>query len=70
MSVKTLTNSKVKFIIDRKGKRTHIIIPVKEYEDLLEDLYDNAIADAREGEGTISFDELKKLLYENGKVPD
>jgi len=55
-------DSKVKFLIDRKGKRTHAVLPIKEYMELLENLHDNTVADSRANEGTISLDELKMRL--------
>ena len=61
MILETIEN-RVKFLIDRKGKRTHAVLPIKQYEELLEDLYDNAVADSREGESKISFDELAKRM--------
>ncbi len=61
MILETIEN-RVKFLIDRKGKRTHAVLPIKQYEELLEDLYDNAVADSREGESKISFDELANRM--------
>jgi len=65
MTVETI-NNKVQFLFDRKDKRTHAVLPIYEYEGLIEDLYDNAVADSREDEGTISLEELKKRLREDG----
>jgi hypothetical protein len=61
MTLETLRN-KVKFLIDNSGKRTHAVLPMKQYQELLENLYDNAVADSRQDEGTISFDELTSRL--------
>jgi hypothetical protein len=41
------------YIIDSSGKKTAIILPMKQYKQLLEDLHDLAI---------ISLDEMKKRL--------
>jgi hypothetical protein len=54
------------YIVDAKGERTSVILPVKEYEELLEDLYDLAIIAERQEEPTVSFEELKKKLEEDG----
>ena len=50
------------FVVDEKGKRTSIILPIEEYEELLEDLHDLAIVAKRRDEASISFDELKAQL--------
>jgi hypothetical protein len=42
------------------------VIPVEEYEELLEDLHDLAIIAERKNETTINFDELKKRLKADG----
>ena len=54
------------YIIDEKGQKTAVILPVKEYEELLEDLHDLAIIAERRDESTISHEELKKRLKKDG----
>ncbi len=54
------------YIIDDKGQKTAVILPVKEYEELLEDLHDLAIIAERRNEPTMTFEELKKRLKQNG----
>ena len=55
-----------KYITDGDGKRTAVVIPLEEYEELLEDLHDLAIIAERRDEPTISMDELKKKLKDEG----
>ncbi len=55
-----------KYIVDGKGQKTAVILPVEEYEELLEDLHDLAIIAERRDEPTVSFEELKKRLHEDG----
>ena len=50
------------YVIDEKGQKTAVIIPVEEYEELLEDIHDLAIIAERRDEPTIAFEELKKKL--------
>jgi hypothetical protein len=38
------------FVIDSKGKKTGVIISLKQYEKLFEDLYDLAVIAERRGE--------------------
>ncbi len=54
------------YIVDEKGRKTAVILPVEEYEELLEDLHDLAIIAERRNEPTIPFEELKKRLKEDG----
>ncbi len=55
-----------KFIIDKKGKKTAVIIPVDEYDELMEDIHDLAVVAERQEEDAISFSELKKKLSKDG----
>ena len=55
-----------RYIIDEKGEKTAVVLPVEEYEELLEDLHDLAIIAERRDEPTIAFEELKKRLSEDG----
>jgi len=50
------------YVVDEKGKKTAVIMPVEEYEELLEDIHDLAIIAERRDEPTITFEELKKKL--------
>lgn len=48
------------FIVDDAGKKTAVILPVEDYEELLEDIHDLTVIAERKNEPSISFDELKK----------
>ena len=61
MTEETLTLN-TKFIINGQGRRTHAVIPIKEYERLLEDDYDNDVAVSREHDDTISSKEFKRQV--------
>jgi len=54
------------YLIDEKGQETSVVIPVEEYEELLEDLHDLAVIAERKEEPTISLNELKKCLKADG----
>jgi len=54
------------YIVDQNGQKTAVVIPLQEYEELLEDLHDLAIIAERRDEPTISFEELKKRLKNDG----
>ncbi len=55
-----------KYIIDEKGKKTAAILPIKKYEELMEDLHDLAVIAERRDEPAITFVKLKERLRKNG----
>ncbi len=62
----TLKNIEKKFIVDDKGRKSAVIVPIEKYKELLEDIHDLAIVAERRAEQTTSFNELKKKLKKNG----
>ena len=48
-----------KYIVDESGRKTAVILPMEEYEELLEDLHDLAVMAERKEEDLIKLDELK-----------
>jgi len=63
-----LVESQVKFLTDNRGIRTHAVIPLKEYEELLEDLHDLATAHSRMNEEDIPVEEAFQRLDQNEAV--
>jgi hypothetical protein len=57
-----MSDSQEQYIIDPKGKKRAIILPIKQYEQLMEDLHDLAVVAERKNEGTISLGEMKRRL--------
>ncbi len=57
---------KEKYIVDEKGEKTAAILPIKKYEELMEDLHDLAVVAERRDETTITFNKLKERLRKNG----
>ena len=55
--MKTL-NPKAEYIV-KNGKPTAVIMPIAEYEELLEDLHDLAVIARRKDEPTIPLAEVK-----------
>jgi PHD/YefM family antitoxin component YafN of YafNO toxin-antitoxin module len=51
-----------RYVIDEKGQKVTVILPLTEYKKLQEDLHDLAVAAERREETAISLDELKKRL--------
>ena len=54
------------FCIDSDGKKKSVIIPLEQYEHLLEDLHDLAKVAERRSEETVDIDEMKQLLKKDG----
>jgi hypothetical protein len=56
------------FITDAVGKRVSVVIPLAEYEELLEDIEDLAALAERRDEPTISHEELMNGLKRDGTL--
>ena len=59
-----MARSKKKFVVNEKGKKTAVILPIKEYEDLLEDLGHLAIIAERRNEPTEPLEVVIQRLEE------
>lgn len=58
----------IQFLLDAKGKKTAVLIDLKQYGDLWEDLYDAVLARQREEEPRESLASVKKRLRRKGKL--
>jgi PHD/YefM family antitoxin component YafN of YafNO toxin-antitoxin module len=63
-----MTVSRAQYVVDSKGKRTGVILSLKQYEKLQEDLHDLAVIAERRDEQPISLEELKRRLKKDGVV--
>ncbi len=59
-------NMNLKYITDDRGRKKEVILPIKEFENLLEDLEDLAVAAERRDEDTVDHEEVIKRLKEDG----
>lgn len=50
------------YVVDESGNKVAVILPLKEYQHLKEDLHDLTMVAERRDEGTISLAELKKRV--------
>ena len=57
-----------KFITDSKGRKTAVVLSLRKYEKLLEDLHDLAVVAERRTEPAISFEEMKRRLKKDGRL--
>jgi PHD/YefM family antitoxin component YafN of YafNO toxin-antitoxin module len=56
------------FVVDAKGRKTGVILPLKRYRNLMEDLHDLAVLAERRTEEPISFEEMKRRLKKDGTL--
>lgn len=54
------------YSINENGQKTAAILPIEEYEELMEDIHDLAVVAERRDEPTIAFNELKERLRKDG----
>ena len=58
------------YVTDGDGNRKAVILPIAEYEELLEDLQDLAVVAERRNEPTVSHEQLLGELKKDGLLPD
>jgi len=56
------------FVIDAKGKKTGIILPLRRYQKLMEDLHDLAVVAERRSEETIPLEEIERRLRKDDNL--
>ncbi len=54
------------FVTDPKGKKLGVILSIKRYQQLMEDLHDLAVVAERRDEEPISLDDMKRRLKKDG----
>ena len=57
------------YVTDDTGKKTAVLLPIEQYERLLEDLEDLAAIAERRNEPTVSHQELIEELKRDGLLP-
>ena len=58
-------NVREQYIVDEKGTRTAVILSMKDYQKLLEDLHDLTIVAERHDEPTLPIEEVRQRLRNN-----
>ena len=59
-----------RYVIGGNGKREAVILPLGEYEELLEDLRDLAVVAERRDEDTVPHETLVAELKRDGLLPN
>ena len=60
--------SQAQYVIDEKGKKTGVLLSLKQYEKLMEDLHDLAVVAERKNEKPITLEEMKRRLKKDGLI--
>jgi hypothetical protein len=59
----------IKYVTNAAGDKTGVILPINEFQDLLEDIEDLAAVAERREEPTISHEQLMAELKKDGLLP-
>jgi len=54
------------FVIDNRGKKRAVLLSLKRYQQLMEDLHDLAVVAERRKEKPISLEQMKRRLKKDG----
>lgn len=60
--------SNVQFVIDAAGRKKAVILPIEEYEEMMEDLHMGRAAREAKGEPRRPFEEVVKELRSAGEI--
>jgi len=63
-----VATSREQFIVDDKGNKTGVVLSLRRYQRLMEDLHDLAAVAERRSEKAIPSEVIKRRLKEDGKV--
>ena len=67
---RSIRELQAQYVTDKQGKKTAVILPIEEFEELLEDIEDLAVLLERHDEPTIPFDEVIAKLKRDGLLLD
>jgi hypothetical protein len=56
----------VQFVTDTEGHRVAVVLDLQEWGELWEDIYDNMVASARQGEPSVTLGEFEAELRQEG----
>lgn len=59
-----MAREKIKFLVDEKGRKHSVLLPIGEYRELLEDLADLAVIAERKDEPAESLEDVRQRLQE------
>jgi len=65
-----IPNLHLQYVTDPEGRKTAVILPIQEYDELLEDLADLAAVAERRDEPTVPHDRVIAELKRDGFLSD
>ena len=66
----TIRELQAQYVTDENGNKTAVILPIEEFEELLEDLQDLAVLAERRDDPTIPHEEVVARLKRDGYIQD
>ena len=60
-----MAKEKIRYVVDERGRKKSVVLPIKEYRELLADLADLAIIAERKDEPVEALEVVKNRLEEN-----
>ncbi len=60
----------VQYVTDAEGNKTAVILPIEEYEELMEDLHLGRVARESKNEERIPWNQVRAELVAEGKLGD
>ena len=61
-----MATTREQFIVDEKGKKTGVVLSLRRYQRLMEDLHDLAVVAERRTEKPVLGEEVRRRLKEDG----
>jgi PHD/YefM family antitoxin component YafN of YafNO toxin-antitoxin module len=61
--------SAVRYVVDEKGERQAVVLSLEEYERMMEDLADLAVAAERRDEPSVGHEQFVEELKRDGLLP-
>ncbi|MFM7181620.1 MAG: hypothetical protein ACKO2G_09170 [Verrucomicrobiales bacterium] len=58
------------FLTDERGAKVAVVIPIADYDALMEDVADLACVAERRDDERVSFEEVRKQLIADGLLPN
>ena len=57
---------KERYVVDREGRKRGVVLSMRRYRQIMEDLHDLAVVAERREEATVSFDDIRRALKKDG----
>jgi predicted transcriptional regulator len=60
--------SQAQYVVDDKGRKRGVLLSLKQYQKLLEDLHDLAVVAERKNEKPVPLEDMKRRLKKDGLI--